>query len=68
MGRILAVVFGLTLLGFLGYKAMYGSEAPASPEGTSVPKRSLENARGAATRIENNEQKRADDIEAKTRE
>ncbi len=69
MGRILAVVFGLGLMGFLAYRAMYGgAESAAAASGPSEPKQRLENVQKAANRIEKADQQRLDDVEAKTKE
>lgn len=66
MGRILALVLGLGVLGAIAYKVMYRQSAvTASDQAPSEPKRQLENVRGAADRIERNDQKNVDDIEKK---
>ncbi len=53
MGRILTVVMGLAIVGYLGYRQMHGN----GPVGNSTPKERLDNVKAAATRIEQNEAK-----------
>jgi hypothetical protein len=67
MGRILALVLGLGVLGAIAYKVMYRQSAVTATEGQepSAPKQQLENVRGAADRIQANDQKNVDDIEKK---
>ncbi|MBE2252694.1 MAG: hypothetical protein IAE78_24390 [Myxococcus sp.] len=67
MGRILAVVLGLLVLGAVGYKVLYGKRAvtAAATDGPSTPKRQLDNVRGAADRIGGDSQKAADDVAKK---
>ncbi|MBL8920564.1 MAG: hypothetical protein JNJ54_16995 [Myxococcaceae bacterium] len=66
MGRILLVVLALAVLGGIAWKVMYGS-APVSAgaDGPSQPKQQLDNVRKAATRIEADQQKAADDVAQK---
>lgn len=66
MGRLLALVLGLGVLGAIAYKVMYRQSAvTAGEEGPSAPKQQLENVRGAANRIEAEGQKNADDLAKK---
>lgn len=66
MGRALMVVLGLSVLGAIAWRVMYGtSPVTAGAEGPSQPKQQLDNVRGAAQRIEANDQKAVDDLEKK---
>lgn len=66
MGRVLMVVLGLSVLGGIAWRVMYGtSPVTVGAEGPSQPKQQLDNVRGAAKRIEANDQKAVDDIEKK---
>lgn len=67
MGRLLAVVLGLSVLAFIGYRVLYGAAANANANAgePSRPKQQLENVRGAANRVEAAEQQAADDIAKK---
>lgn len=67
MGRILALVLGLAVLGAIAWKTMYGGTMKQAVEANepSAPKRQLDNVRGAANRIETNDQQHVDDIEKK---
>jgi hypothetical protein len=58
MGKILSTVLALAILGYLGYRTMYGRTA-MNPEG-EAPKQRLENAQNAANRIEQQQQQRAE--------
>lgn len=67
MGKMLVLLLGLALVGFLGYRAMYGKSAvSSSSEEVSAPKERLENVKGAAKRIEDQQNKAADDALQKT--
>jgi hypothetical protein len=66
MGRVLMMVLGLSVLGGIAWRVMYGtSPVTAGTEGPSAPKQQLDNVRGAATRIEANDQQAVDDISKK---
>ncbi len=67
MGRILALVLGLAVLGGIAWKVMSGGATRPAVETDepSAPKRQLDNVRGAANRIETNDQQRVDDVEKK---
>jgi hypothetical protein len=58
MGRLLTVILGIGVLAYLGYAQMYGKGRPV---GDATPKERLDNVKKAAKRIEDNDQKRADD-------
>ncbi len=61
MGKILSLVLGLAIIGYLGYRTMYGRSTPgAEPE---APKQRLENVQKAADRIEANDEARLKAIE-----
>lgn len=59
MGKLLAVVLGLSLMAFLAYRAMYG-RLPTSGAEPELPKQRLENVQNAADRIEKQQQEAAD--------
>lgn len=66
MGRVLMVVLGLSVLGAIAWKVMYGTNAvTVGTDSPSQPKQQLDNVRGAAKRIETNDQKSVDDVEKK---
>lgn len=65
MGKILSVVLGLAVLGYLGYRVMYGAARIDDEEAT--PKARLENVQGAADRIEAESDARLKAIEQDTR-
>jgi threonine/homoserine/homoserine lactone efflux protein len=66
MSRILLAVVGLAVLGYLGYRAMYGQKRQTLEEReASAPKQQLDNVRGAAQRIEANDKAYADDLDKK---
>lgn len=48
--RFLVVVLGLAVVGYLGYRSMYGGYSDRNSNGT--PKQRLENVQNAANRIE----------------
>jgi hypothetical protein len=60
MGKLLVAVLALGALGFLAYKTMYGSLPGSAP--ADAPKAQLDNVRGAAKRIEAEDQQRADEM------
>jgi threonine/homoserine/homoserine lactone efflux protein len=64
MGKILTLVLGLAVLGYLGYRTMY---AGARTEADATPKARLENVQGAARRIEAEGDARLKGIEDTTR-
>lgn len=53
-------VIAIGIVSYLGYRAMYGAKLP-TPQETSKPKQQLDNVRGAAKRIEELQQKGAND-------
>ena len=59
MGRIVMGIIAISIVGYLGFRAMYGGRMPDA-QGAS-PKQRLENVQGAAERIEKNEQKALDE-------
>lgn len=59
MGRLIMGVITIGIVAYLGYRTMYG-RAP-SANGTSAPKQQLENVKGAANRIEEQQQKNAEE-------
>lgn len=59
MGKILSLVLGLGIIGYLGYRTMYGRGGADGSQGT--PKQRLDNVQKAANRIETNDQQRADE-------
>ncbi len=66
MGRVLMVVLGLSVLGGIAWRVMYGTNpVTVGAEGSSEPKQQLDNVRGAAKRIEANDQQAVDDISKK---
>ena len=67
MGRILALVLGLAVLGGLAWKVMYGGTMKQAVEadGPSAPRQQLDTVRGAANRIETNDQQHVDEVEKK---
>lgn len=56
MGRLVMAVITIGILGYIGYRTMYG-RSPVNPEGTSAPKQRLENVQRAADRIEAEQEK-----------
>lgn len=67
MGRILALVLGLAVLGGVAWKVVSGGtmKHAVEPDEPSAPKQQLDNVRGAAKRIETNDQQHVDDVEKK---
>lgn len=63
MGKILSLVLGLSVLGYIGYRTMYGRSGPGTEE---TPKKRLENVQGAANRIENQDDARLDALDKNT--
>jgi hypothetical protein len=64
MGRLLAFLLGAAALGYAAYVYVSGQRDfhTADAAATSAPKKTLDNARQAAHRIEDDSQKRADDL------
>ena len=60
MGRIIMGVITIAIVGYLGYRSMYGGVMP-NAAGVGTPKQRLDNVRKAADRIEKNDQKAADE-------
>jgi hypothetical protein len=66
MGRALMVVLGLSVLGAITWQVMHRTSAVTmGADGPSQPKQQLDNVRGAAKRIEANDQKAVDDVAKK---
>jgi hypothetical protein len=66
MGRILSLVLGLAVIAGAVYWSLTRTSAPrATDDGPSAPKQTLDNVRGAANRIEDDAQRRADETEQK---
>jgi hypothetical protein len=65
MTKLLIAVLSLSALGYLAYRTMYGRAAAPSDES---PKQQLENVRGAAKNIEQNDEQRLQDIDKKTQQ
>lgn len=59
MGRLVMFVIAIGIVGYLGYRSMYG-RAPTA-QGVSAPKQQLDNVNGAAKRIEAQQQKAAEE-------
>lgn len=55
MGKILSLVLGLSVLGYIGYRTLYGRGGGGTEE---TPKKRLDNVQGAANRIEAEGQER----------
>jgi len=55
--RFLVVFLGLAIVGYLGYRSMYGGYSDKNSNGT--PKQRLENVQNAANRIENQQEEAA---------
>ena len=53
-------IITIGIVSYLGYRSMYGGHMP-NAEGVGTPKQRLDNVRGAADRIEKNDQKAADE-------
>ncbi|MDP1824358.1 MAG: hypothetical protein Q8L48_13975 [Archangium sp.] len=66
MGRLIMGIITIAIVGYLGYRAMYGRMPGA--EGAGTPKQRLENVQNAANRIEELQQKAADDALKKSAE
>lgn len=68
MGKVLVAVLGLCAVLYGAYQYLYAQKDPDSLERqeASAPKRALDNVRGAATRIEDDAQRRADELMQKT--
>ncbi len=67
MGKVLTTVLGIGIVLGAAYYALnhMGSSANSSREGTSAPKRQLENVHQAADRIESDAEKRAQELDEK---
>jgi hypothetical protein len=67
MGKILTAVLGIGVVVGAAYYALnhMGSASNSASEGTSAPKRQLENVHQAASRIESDADQRARDLEGK---
>jgi hypothetical protein len=65
MGRILAVVLGLGAVAFGAYYALKGNLGAADTE-RSAPKQTLDNVRAKTKAIEDDAQKRADEMMKKS--
>lgn len=59
MGKLISTVMAIAILGYLGYRSMYGRSGNAATEGT--PKQRLENVQRAADRIEQQQHQRAEE-------
>lgn len=59
MGKLLALILGLTVLGFIGYKTMYG-RMPTGGDEAEAPSQRLEGAQEAAKRLEGQQQQQVD--------
>ncbi|MEW6432235.1 MAG: hypothetical protein AB1730_12075 [Myxococcota bacterium] len=58
MGKLLAVILGLTVLGFIGYKTMYGRMPAGGGEAEAeAPAQRLQGAKDAAKRIEEQQER-----------
>ena len=55
--RFLVLLLGLVIVGYLGYRAMYGTTAVDQ----ATPKEKLDNVKSAAKRIEADQQQAADE-------
>jgi hypothetical protein len=68
MGKILVLLLGLACVSGAAYLYLQRSANPGGIEDkqASAPKRQLDNVRGAAARIEQDSQKRADDLMNRT--
>ena len=53
-------VITIGIIGYIGYRTMYGRMPSNSEQGTSAPKQQLDNVRGAARRIETAQDKAAE--------
>ena len=67
MGRIIMVIIAIGIVGYLGYRSMYGSVG-VSTQGVSAPRQRLDNVQKAADRIEDQQQKAADEALKKSAE
>lgn len=54
-------IITIAILAWLGYRAMYGRAAMPDAQGVSAPKQRLDNVQKAANRIEDQQQKSADE-------
>lgn len=67
MGRLIMGIIAIGIVGYLGYRAMYGS-AKVPSQGVSAPKQRLENVQNAANRIEAQQQQAAEEALKKSTE
>ena len=67
MGRIIMGIIAIGIVGYLGYRSMYGSVG-VSAQGVSAPRQRLDNVQKAADRIEDQQQKAADEALKKSAE
>lgn len=51
--RFVTLAIGLAIVGYLGYRSMYGGRAPTEE---NTPKKRLENVQNAADRIERDQE------------
>ncbi|PZR05933.1 MAG: hypothetical protein DI536_31215 [Archangium gephyra] len=54
--RFVVLALGLAIVGYLGYRSMYGGRAPTEE---NSPKKRLENVQNAANRIEKEQEEAA---------
>ncbi|MFZ5439343.1 MAG: hypothetical protein ACOZQL_05005 [Myxococcota bacterium] len=64
MGRLITFIMAIAIVGYLGYRSMYGRRNTED----ATPKQRLENVKGAAHRIEDDQTKRLDETMQKTAE
>jgi hypothetical protein len=60
MGRLIMGIITIAIVGYLGYRSMYGGRMPGA-EGAGTPKQRLDNVQKAADRIEDQQQKAAEE-------
>jgi hypothetical protein len=69
MSRIVLAAIALGVLGYLGYHAMYNAKTTTLEDQVAhAPKRQLDNVRTKAKAMEADDQRRADDMAAKSAE
>jgi hypothetical protein len=66
MGRILALLLGLGVVAATAYWVVRGNLATGGTQGPSAPKQTLDNVRDRAHQLEDDAQKRANDLAKKT--
>jgi hypothetical protein len=59
MGKVLSFVLAITVIAFIAYKVMYGRMPGPTAEGQTPPEQ-LQGAKGAAKRIEGQQNEQAD--------